>query len=56
MQVALWILIGLMVFVGILQLYQWIEINTAKRDMMRAFADARRVTSKPPTGARKPRA
>jgi hypothetical protein len=55
METALWIIIGLLVFVAAFQLYQWIEVNSARRDMLRAFADARRATSRRQAGLGPPR-
>ncbi len=42
MEAAIWFVGGLLALVVLFQLYQWIEVNSAKRDMMRAHADATR--------------
>lgn len=42
METGFWIVGGLLALVLLFQLYQWIEVNSAKRDMMRAYADAHR--------------
>lgn len=42
MEHAIWALVWLVALALVFQLYQWIEVNSAKRDMMRAYADATR--------------
>ena len=44
MEQAIWTLVGLVALALVFQLYQWIEVASAKRDMMRAHADAYRAT------------
>lgn len=43
METALWTAVGLLALVLAFQLYQWIEVGSAKRDMMRAHADCYRM-------------
>lgn len=45
MEMAIWCAVGLLVLVLVFQLYQWVEVGSAKRDMMRAHADATRITA-----------